>query len=262
MLSLLRSHDRRRSRPDGVGPADVLPPTVERDRDLLEAARSGEAAAVDELYRLHAPVARGVAHGLCRPSDVDDVVSEAFARVLDQISRGGGPRTSFRAYLITAVRSAATDLARRNARLVLTDDVEGTNDERPDPDEPDTAVREESRLLAEALGALSPRWQLVLWWTTVERRPLSEVGRLLGLSPNAVAALAFRARQGLRETYLRLHLPAPTDPACAAWHADLAASLTRIPPSRPGRDPAHPESCEACRDLTLELRDSLRSWAH
>ena len=54
-----------------------------------------------------------------------------------------------------------------------------------------------------ALRSLSPRWQAVLWLTEIEGRSSVEVGELLGLSPNAAAALTGRAREGLRRAYLR-----------------------------------------------------------
>ncbi|WP_244928033.1 sigma-70 family RNA polymerase sigma factor [Nocardioides sp. W7] len=264
MLSLLRPNQRRQGRQAGTTPPDPLPRSVERDQVLVAAARAGDAEAVDELYRLHLSVARGVARGLCRPDDLDDVVSEAFARVLKQISRGGGPQVSFRAYLITAVRSAAADLPRKNARLVLTDDVdEVTADTRlPDRARRDSAVRQESQLLADALGDLPARWQLVLWWTTVEQRPLSEVGQRLGINPNAAAALAFRARQGLRDAYVRLHLPAVADPSCAACRAEyVEALLARSDTPLPDDVVEHLRFCDPCRDVTDDLRDTRAGLA-
>lgn len=229
------------------------------DRILLAAARAGDAGAVEELYRVHQPVARGIARRLCRPDDVDDVVSEGFARVLHQISQGGGPQVSFRAYLITAVRSAATDLARRNARIVLSDDIDGdATDPGPlDRSRPDSVVRQESRVLADALGELPARWQLVVWWTTVEQRSLAEVGRALDISANAAAALAFRARQGLRDAYVRRHVPPIADPSCTAFRDALATRLLdRDARAIPEPSASHPDTCASCRAVVLEMRES------
>ncbi len=60
---------------------------------------------------------------------------------------------------------------------------------------------------------LPQRWQQVLWYTEIERRPLAQVGSLLGLTPNEVAALAHRARAGLRRAYLAEHVREPASPA-------------------------------------------------
>lgn len=259
MLSLRRSPDRGRRRGTQQPVADPLPAVVEADKQLIAAARAGDTGAVDDLYRLHLPVARGIARRLCRPDDVEDVVSEAFTRVLRQLAQGRGPQVSFRAYLITAVRSAATDLARRNAHLVLTDDLdEDAADPRPaDRERPDSAVRQESRVLADSLGDLPARWQLVVWWTTVEQRPLAEVARALDISANAAAALAFRARRGLRDAYVRRHLPVAADPACTAYRDAVAATLlSRSGPEDPDGAASHAEDCEPCRALVDELREA------
>lgn len=233
---------------------------MEQDQLLLAAARNGEIDAVDELYRRHLPVARSVARGLCRPDDVDDAVSEAFTRVLDQIRQGRGPQVSFRAYLITAVRSTTADLARKNARLVWTDELEEVaarlDAPAPDASRPDSAVRQESPLLAEAVRDLPARWQLVMWWSTVELLPPAEVGRRLGISANAASALAFRAREGLREAYLRRHLPASTEPSCvASWTEYVAAARSRSAGDLPAQVTAHLDSCDPCHRVSEELRD-------
>ena len=80
---------------------------------------------------------------------------------------------------------------------------------RHDPGVPweDTAVAElDSTLAARAFHRLPERWQTVLWHTEVEQESPAEVAPLLGLTPNGVAALAYRAREGLRQAYLQEHL--------------------------------------------------------
>ncbi|WP_134742315.1 sigma-70 family RNA polymerase sigma factor [Nocardioides sp. 503] len=234
------------------------------ERDLIDRARAGDHAAVAELYDAHQPVALGIARRLCRPSDVDDVVSEAFTKVLDQIARGAGPRVSFRAYLITAVRSAAADVGRAQSRLLPTDAVEdlGVDDEGPLGDQPHSSLRTDSELLARALSTLPSRWQLALWWTTVEGRPLAEVGDELGLNANAVAALTFRARQGLRDAYLDLHVSRSADPACDALRSDFPAfARDRLDASPTAVIGAHLLDCEACREVIAELRSMLAAGA-
>lgn len=269
MLSRLPSNERaRKRREDRVStppvprdgqphaPADGPP----HERDLIARARAGDDAAVAALYAAHHPVALGVARRLCRPSDVDDVVSEAFTKVLDQIARGGGPRVSFRAYLITAVRSVSADVGRARARLLPTDTVEELHhEESTQVDEaPQSSIRSDSELLAQALGSLPSRWQLVIWWTTVEGRSLADVGAELGLNANAVAALSFRARHGLRDAYLALHVGAGPSPDCDGWRADFPAfARERLEVGRSEAIEAHVLDCTPCREVIDELRSLL-----
>ncbi|MDQ1105611.1 RNA polymerase sigma factor [Nocardioides zeae] len=225
------------------------------DADLLEQARAGAAdpeavAATAELYRRHRDVALRLAGRLCDERDVEDVVADAFARVLAQLASGGGPRSSFRAYLLTAVRHAHVDHVRRDAPLVWTDDPAST---AAVPDETDR--REESRLLSRVLRQLPDRWQLVLWWTLVERRSLDDVGARLDLSPNAAAALAFRAREGLRLAYVAEHVAHAADPRCAPWRDRLASlHLGRLTDAQADDVRGHLAGCGGCAATYDELR--------
>ncbi|GGU94336.1 hypothetical protein GCM10010211_71810 [Streptomyces albospinus] len=64
----------------------------------------------------------------------------------------------------------------------------------------------EASLIGRVFAALPERWQTVLWHTEVEGESPAQVAPLLGLSANAVAALACRAREGLRKEYFQAHL--------------------------------------------------------
>jgi DNA-directed RNA polymerase specialized sigma24 family protein len=61
-------------------------------------------------------------------------------------------------------------------------------------------------MIARAFRSLPERWQAVLWHTDIEASGPAEIAWLLGLSANSVAALAYRAREGLRQAYLQMHL--------------------------------------------------------
>ena len=176
------------------------------DAHLIAAVRAGDG----DAYGHALPPARGgraqprpAADPVRRPS-VDDLVAEAFAKVLDTLRAGGGPDIAFRAYLLTTLRNTLYDRVRRDRRLELSDDMT-----RHDPGEPwvDTAVADlETTMAARAFARLPERWQTVLWHTEVEQETPAQVAPVLGLSANGVAALAYRAREGLRQAYLQEHL--------------------------------------------------------
>lgn len=170
------------------------------DAQLLQLVRAGVADAYGTLYERHAPAARRFAWRLTSSStSADDLVADAFAAVLSAIDRGHGPHDGFQAYLFTAVRRHAqrgwarnlpvpggldpTLLARRDALLACDDAPE--------------------EVALAALERLPERWRGALRMIELEGRPLAEVADTLGLSPNATSALAYRARRGLREAYLR-----------------------------------------------------------
>ena len=152
----------------------LLKPDV-GDAELITAVRGGDVSAYGTLFERHVDAARRLARQLTSPSDADDLVSDAFAKVLRVLQNGGGPDLAFRAYLLTAVRRLHVDKIRAGAKLQTTDDLE-----KFDPGVPfrDTAVEGfENSAAAAAFASLPERWQLVLWHTEVEGQKPAEVGR-------------------------------------------------------------------------------------
>src|SRR5579875_485925 len=231
--------------------SEQAPPT---DADLIRASRSGDTAAYGCLYERHVGAARALATRLMRgPAEVDDVVAEAFARVLDLLHRGGGPEDAFRPYLLTAVRRVAYDRFRAESRQVVSGEMEAF-----DPGQPfiDPAVAGlERTMIARAFLSLPERWRAVLWHTEIEGAKPAEVAALLGLSANGVAALAYRAREGLRQAYLQMHLSTVRQecrPVAEKLGAYVRGGLSK-------RDEAavtaYLEHCADCRATCAELAD-------
>ena len=225
------------------------------EEELLDRARQGDKTAFGALYLRHRDAARKVA-GMASTSaaDAEDAVAEGFARVFAALPRMAGREITFRPYLLTAVRNAATDRLRRERRVDLRDTV---------PDEPagltadDVALLGlERNLVGEALQALPSRWRTVLWLTEVEGLSPAEVSRRIGIKPNAVAALAYRARKGLREAYLQAHLQAEASEECRATVSRLShyvrgelADRERVAVQ------SHLDACAKCRCRRDELTD-------
>src|SRR3954451_14035874 len=69
------------------------------DAELISRVRGGDTAAYGELFSRHVQAATRLAKQLVRGPDEDDLVSEAFAKVLPVLQSGRGPDVSFRAYL-------------------------------------------------------------------------------------------------------------------------------------------------------------------
>ncbi|MDR7301928.1 RNA polymerase sigma factor [Haloactinomyces albus] len=176
----------------------------EDDSVLLAKLRAGEEGAYDLLYRRHAPAVRRYALSVRRPGiDVDDVVAEVFLRVLRAVRTGHGPKDYVRTYLVTAVRRVLGEwVAARRDEPMHTDQLGDWAGRLPDDERSDHQTREAEReLLAMAFSRLPARWRAVLWRMEVEgHRPASIAGEF-GLTPNATAVLAHRARQGLRTAY-------------------------------------------------------------
>lgn len=239
-------------------PEDVREPS---DAELAESVRAGHLAAYGTLYERHVAAARNLARQVARSTtDADELVSEAFARVLDVLRAGRGPDSAFRAYLFTALRHIAYDRTRRERRFELTDDVSTVGGVDPGAlYQPfvDPAVAELDRGLAvRAFTRLPERWQAVLWHMEIEGQSPAEVGPMFGLTGNAVSALACRAREGLRQAYLQVHLADTTSGRCRATTDKLGAwTRERLSRRETVQVETHLDRCARCRELAAELAD-------
>lgn len=224
------------------------------DATLLNMVRAGDSSAFGTLYQRHEPAARRLATHLVARAEVDDVVSETFARVFYVTRRGGGPTDAFRPYLLTAVRRVSYDpLRSQQAHVPLAEQ------QLPDPGEPfiDPAVASlDSSLIARAFRSLPERWSAVLWHTEIEEASPAEVAPIFGLSRYGVAALRARATEGLQQAYLQMHISSVARQECRPV-AERLGAFVRNGLSR--RDTAavaeHLSGCDDCSLVCAELTD-------
>src|SRR5262249_40591762 len=183
-------------------------------------------------------------------------VAETFARVLRVLRHGGGPTDGFRVYLLTAVRRTAWYLQNKDSRELPVDVVDL---DRPAYGPDFELAAAERGLLAVAFASLPLRWRTVLWHTDVGGEPARRVARILGISPNGVAALAYRARGALTAAYLQAHVAEPPSVSCRPFAAKLgryAADRGRGRGRSRDHDriAAHLASCADCRERVAGRR--------
>lgn len=228
------------------------PPGDASDAELISRTRAGCDDAYAELFTRHRGIALGVARRVAGPDHADDLVAEAFTKVLAALQAGGGPDDAFRGYLLTTVRNLHLNKLRGTRRESLVPHYEDVERHLVIGDGVDDLL--EGHAISRAFAALPERWQTVLWLSTVEGRPNDEVARLLDLKPNAVAALSFRARDGLREAYLADHLLGAEEPGCRRFH-DLIPAYVRGNLTRPRQSlvTTHLDDCRRCASVVAEL---------
>ena len=228
---------------------------------------AGIGRSYEELYVEYAPAARGLALSMVPPDVADDIVAEAFARVLAAIRAGGGPDHAFRPYLLAAVRNLANDWIAARRRVTVIGDLDEEAGDRSAPlisgfsgdAATEAEARAEARLIVRAFSRLPERWRAVLWQLEVEGNAPADVAPVFGLSGNGVSALAMRAREGLRQAYLREHIGTNIPASCRAYAEDLGAGTRgRLSPRRQAAMQDHLGHCPACQDLFTELSELNR----
>jgi RNA polymerase sigma factor (sigma-70 family) len=227
------------------------------DADLVRATREGSRRAYAALYARHSLSALKYAKTLTS-SDADDVVSEAFLKVYAAIKAGRGPEEDFRYYIRSAVRNTYVSMVRARRTAPAGDAIEDVVGDRG----ADIASLRsfDGSVTARAFLSLPARWQEVLWYTEVEGFTREHTATLLGMNANAVSALSFRAREGLRTAWLQEHITAPSDldRGCEAI-TPLLGAYSRQGLSRRDRLRVehHVNGCAHCTSIVGELAELL-----
>ena len=231
------------------------------DESLISAVRRGEVDAYAQLYRRHEEPARRTAQLWAGDhTDHQDLVAEAFVRVLVAILGGGGPRDNLRPYLLVAIRNLASSAWQRERRF----ERYGTAEETPAdgevaPCDQVVVTRWRERVIWEAFRELPPRWRAVLWHMEVDGAHPSDLAPALGLSPNGVSALAVRAREGLRKAYLQAQVPDAANPCCRTVRERMGVWMRGGLESRKtDLLVRHLSGCAACRAVAAELAEANR----
>ena len=221
------------------------------DAELIESARSGDTSAFGELWLRHYRPAARVARQFTS-IDADDLVSEAYARIFQRVLAGGGPTGAFRPYLYTTIRNLASTWGAAS-RDIQVDMIEDFEDERI-PDDP-AAWALDRTLTASAFRGLPERWQTVLWYTEVEGMDPHEVAPIMGITANSVAALSYRAREGLRKAWLQAHISDATASGECQWTMAHLGDHTRngLSARDAERMTDHLEDCAKCTIVSEEV---------
>jgi RNA polymerase sigma-70 factor (ECF subfamily) len=186
------------------------------DRDLVDAAKSGDAEAFGAFVRRHQRrVFRLALHLLQNSAEAEDVAQEAFVRAYGALDRFDGRSEPFTwLYRITVNLSLNAIRSRKTRRSgVTTDDprIEAALVERrpglADPARQATD-RELAVALCEGIDSLSETLRTTLVLVAVDGMSHAEVSQVLGCPEGTIAWRIHEARRKLRE-YLegRGHAP-------------------------------------------------------
>lgn len=232
------------------------PEAAPSDLELLAAVRAGDPEAFGVLWQRHYHAARAAALRITRQHDPDDLAQEAFARTLAAIRAGKGPTDAFRPYLYATVRSVSITWAGGPPAHELLDNV--PPQAATTEDFADSSL--ERSITATAFRALPDDWRAVLWYTEVEGIGTTEAATFLGLTPAAAAALAYRAREGLRRSWLQAHVAGGQHPPECDWVVERLAAYQRggLTTRQRHRVDEHVAGCLRCAILVEEVDELAR----
>lgn len=230
------------------------------DQELLRRHREGDSRAFGQLFSKHHQLATRYARKYAVSSDqVEDLVLEAFTRILATIKRGRGPTISMGHYLVSTIRSVAVSGTSYDSKEYVRDPLEVgqlyENEQFADQ-------AETSEWLTEAFNTLSDRSQSVVWFRVVENMPSREIASTLGVSAATITREYQAAMGQMREQFVNFSVAEARDPVCREY-----APLLRKFAKRRGSKSAlaqddsfnlHVAGCERCSGIVSRLKASDR----
>ncbi|MEV7610033.1 sigma-70 family RNA polymerase sigma factor [Microbacterium sp. NPDC089320] len=222
------------------------------DAQIVDAVRGGDIGDFALLWRRHVDSARRAARAISPSSDPDDLVSEAFASILRVTKAGGGPSDAFRPYLLATLRNTAARWSRNGSDLSI--DMVSERDLAPEGGDAFERIAERSSIAA-VFGTLSARHRTLLWYLEVEGMKPRELAPLMGMTPNAVSALAVRARDGFRRAWLEAHIHDPSRSEDCRWFCERVVERRGRPVIAGDADRfrEHMDVCGGCRIVAAEI---------
>jgi RNA polymerase sigma-70 factor (ECF subfamily) len=181
----------------GLHGSDPPTGTEDREAELLEGCRAGDASAFERLYEAHGARMKSIAANLLGDlSDAEDAVQETFLKIYrGAASFRGGSMLSTWIYRVL-VNSCYDLLRKKRLRRAQSSQarIEGSALERPAP-----AADDPLRLTLEACVAkLDPRRRTAFLLFEVEGFRHREVGEILGIPEGTSKTLLFEARRELQ----------------------------------------------------------------
>jgi RNA polymerase sigma factor (sigma-70 family) len=237
----------------------TVEPMLERsDADIMAAVRAGDESAFGLLWQRHEMAALRLARQISSPSNAEDLVSEAFARVLRALRQGAGPDGGFRPYLCATLRNINIDTGRSyHQRVTLTDD-EAAFEGEPAASAADVVLDNDlGRAAWLAWASLPATTRTLLWHLVVEDESPAQIAPLLGTTPNGVSSRAVRARERLRQAFLQQQLAEAPQESCRRARRHFGAYVRDALSARDrAQVEAHLRDCEAgCAAALFEVND-------
>jgi RNA polymerase sigma factor (sigma-70 family) len=221
------------------------------DIELVELTRTGDNEAFGELWERHRRAGLRAAAAMTNDHDPEDLLQEAFLRILTAIRSNHGPREVFRPYLYSVLRSISM---KWKSPYEAIEDIDSIDPLRGPSHTFENQVID-ATITGRAFASLRTEWRTVLWYSEIEGMPPRDIAPLLGMSANATASLIYRAREGLRTSWLQAHLNDTQAEEKCKWTVERLARYNRKSLSQRERDRVqeHLTTCIKCSIMVEEI---------
>jgi RNA polymerase sigma factor (sigma-70 family) len=185
----------------------------------------------------------------------EDLVFEAFARILATIKRGKGPTISMGHYLVSTIRNVAVTGVAHESQEFARDPLEVA---QMYENEQFSDHVKTSEWLTDAFNTLSDRSQLVVWFRVIDNMASKEIASTLGVSAATITREYHSAVEQLREEFVNYAVAGARDPVCKTY-APLLRRFAKNSSTKRALDTdeafrAHAASCSHCSAVVSRLK--------
>lgn len=191
-------------------PSGYPPMAMQREEEtlLIEQAAAGDRVAAGRLIQAHqASVYAYILRLSGRPELAEDVVQDAFVRVLTNLDRFD-PRFRFSTWLFTIAKRLYVNACQKHKPVYSTETVDAWRSDSDDEPSSPVAAHEEHGLhqsaLAAALGELTEEQREVIVLFHQQDWPISMIAEYLSMPEGTVKSHLHRGRRRMR-TYFEKH---------------------------------------------------------
>jgi RNA polymerase sigma-70 factor (ECF subfamily) len=168
--------------------------------ELLRQLRQGDNKSWETFYDQVAPELRAYIVRL-GAKDPDDLLGETMIQIVRDINKFSGNSTEIRSWSFRIAHNRVIDASRRRktrpAEVSFDETFDSASDQVSLTEVPVTGK------LSDLLEGLTDEQRSVVWLRYVTELSLDETAEVVGKSPEAVAALTYRALTSLRRSLLR-----------------------------------------------------------
>jgi len=165
--------------------------------DFLEQLRGGDNRTWQSFYEQLAPELRAYIARL-GARDADDLLGETMIQIVRDINKFSGAPTEIRAWSFRIAHNRLIDASRRRktrpAEVLIDETLDTVSAQVPLTALPDIGT------LSNLLQSLTPDQRSIVWLRYVTELTLDETAAVVGKTPEAVAALTYRALASLRKS--------------------------------------------------------------
>lgn len=228
--------------------------------DVLERAKKGDRAAMEELLAQLSPSVHRFGRHMCKnAADADDVLQDTLLAIAKHLPEYEG-RSALSSWVFALARSACARRRRGLKNQPALGDEALADKDAPDASPEDSAAKAElGTALTRALDRMPEDYREVLLLRDIEGMTAPEAAAVLGVSVDALKSRLHRARSALRES-LAPFLGAAPEPAPGC--PDVVTFLSRkleddVTPADCAEMERHLAGCRACTGSCDTLRQML-----